>query len=68
MSDAECHPVVVGIEREQLLKAIALLDGAFAPKVTFCGDYEGMKEEAIDQMKISISEALELLKEPFNLK
>lgn len=66
MSETGAPPLMVCIEKDRLLKAIELLDGTYAPKVTFCGDYESMKEDAIDQMKIGISYALELLREPFN--
>lgn len=41
---------------------IELLENAAHPKIVFCGDYEQMKDQAIDEMRLTIYQAIEMLK------
>ncbi len=56
-------PVMVGIQEERLLRALKHLQEAQYPNVQFTGLMENMADEAISNMKISIYDAIETLRE-----
>ena len=63
MDGLDPTPVTVGIQEERLLRALRHLQEAQYPNVQFTGLMENMADEAISNMKISIFDAIEALRE-----